>query len=68
MNLQVNMICVECDNVLPVRVKADAKFDIKITKAPLNNKDICNIYEQIPCPTCAEDNLWDRVNRNFISS
>ena len=68
MRLQVNMNCIECNEVLPVRVKADDKFEIKTTIKPFSNKDITNIYEQIPCPKCGEDNLWDRLNRRFTHS
>jgi cytochrome c-type biogenesis protein CcmH/NrfF len=41
---------------------ADDKFEIRTTKKPNNNRDIPNIYEQISCPNCGEENFWDSLN------
>lgn len=67
MRLQINMNCIECDEVLPVRVKAADNFNLEANKKSVNKTDSSHNYEQIACPDCGEDNLWDRVNRNFIS-
>jgi predicted RNA-binding Zn-ribbon protein involved in translation (DUF1610 family) len=68
MNLQINMICKKCDDVLPVRVKLDDEFEMNTPKKLNIKEHNHNLFEQVPCPQCGQQNIWDRVNRNFISS
>ena len=65
MRLQVNMNCKECGEVWPVRVNAEDNFAVKTDKKSINKMDSSHIYEQISCPDCGEENLWDSLNRRF---
>ena len=63
MILQINMICKQCDQVLPVTVKAEEQVEAETVEETDEPPDI---FEQVPCPSCGEENIWDRLKRNFI--
>lgn len=59
------MNCKECGEVWPVRVNEEDSFAVKTDKKSIKKMDSSHTYEQISCPNCGEDNIWDRLKRNF---
>ena len=66
MILQINMICKQCDEILPVTVKGEEQIEAETAEETDKDGEPPAIFEQVPCPKCGEDNIWDRLKRNFI--